>query len=308
MRNTVRWFVLVPSMRNAMRWFFLLLSVVVPAVTSAQRVTRPPLRCYYSGDDNKLGRLLLAGGRYSLSVEKSSDPADAVENGCVATVRDRQGRVMYRRDGFGVSLDSSAVDLDVDGDGTRDVVLTIDIGGGNHCCWSIDVLSVRTRPRVIVSFEQQGAAGFSRDPNGGVILRSLEGGYGSDRYSMAGRVFAERIYRLQQGKLVDVTPWMCRTAKGALAVNRTEPNDEESIAFRQDGRLNLHDFAASDIESLMLQHCLCGDIEKARDVATRLWPPSDLARLLRDFPVDAVNSFPHLRGKFASWSDSSRVH
>lgn len=294
-------------LRGAALWTPSVICIGASGPLSAQVPARAPLHCYYGGNDDTLGEMQLARGRYVLTVEHTSDSSDTVEHGCAATIRDREGRVAYREEGFGVSLDSLALDFDVDGDGARDLILTIDTGGGNHCCWTIDVISLRGRARRILSVQRQGAAGFFRDPMGRAILRSWEGGFGSERYGMVGRVAAERIYRWRRGALVDVTAWMCRNAKGTLAIDRSEPDDEDAIAFRHDGSIKAHDGTASSIESLMLQHCLCGDIDRARDVAVRWWPKSDLTNLLTRFAREASAAFPHLEGKFAAWAVASDV-
>lgn len=135
----------------------------------------------------------------------NAEPSD----GCSASIVSRAGSEVFRISGFSVILDAQTTGQDIDGDGRGDVVLRSDSGGGQHCCWSVSVVSLYPQPRKLFDVEAVGLVRFTKDPRGrSVIWQRVPG---PDAYTdVADRPFAERAFRVKGGKLVDATPEFCR--------------------------------------------------------------------------------------------------
>ncbi len=83
---------------------------------------------------------------FTLTIGPGPDPD--VEYGCRAEVRDGTGRVVFEGEGFNTRLHPES-GRDVDGDGHADLIIGVDTGGGNRCCWEYHVISLSPTPRVI---------------------------------------------------------------------------------------------------------------------------------------------------------------
>src|ERR1700682_5405037 len=61
---------------------------------------------------------------------------------CAAAIYNSVGRVVFRTTAYSVILDEDHTGQDFDGDGKPEVVLMTDTGGGMHCCWAYNVISL----------------------------------------------------------------------------------------------------------------------------------------------------------------------
>src|SRR5262249_259693 len=143
--------------------------------------------------------------------EVSLGPARNSQGGgdeCTAAIYDRGGRVLFRTTGFNVILDENHTGQDFDGDGHADVVFITDSGGGNHCCWAYNVISLFPKLHKLFDIDAPGAVRFERDRQGKMVVwQRTPGPYGFT--SMARAPFAERVFRVRAGKLVDATSEFC---------------------------------------------------------------------------------------------------
>ena len=94
---------------------------------------------------------------------------------------------------------------DIDGDGKPEVVFQTDMGGGMGCCWECNVTSLYPKPHKL--FDVYGAR-LEKDVQGKMLVWvPTTGPMGFT--SMAQAPYAERVYRVQEGKLVEVTQDFC---------------------------------------------------------------------------------------------------
>src|SRR5688572_27034114 len=59
---------------------------------------------------------------------------------CEVSVRDRNGRSVFNDRGFDTAI-HPATGRDIDNDGRPDVVVGVDTGGNDRCCWEYPVIS-----------------------------------------------------------------------------------------------------------------------------------------------------------------------
>ena len=191
-----------------------------PAVASAQdRLDLPG--CYYQDPPSTQRSAQLAAG-VRVDIHRVSEP-DAVEEACVLTLRDSQGREVLERVGFGARM-LPPVDKDLDGDGVPEGVFTVDAGGGNRCCWNTLVVSLSASPRVRAEVDQ--ALGFLFDTRRHrYVAEDIISFYdlGPD---MASAPNIRRLYRLSGSGLIDVTPQYCDQLLDARASGPFSREDE----------------------------------------------------------------------------------
>jgi hypothetical protein len=201
----------------------------------------------------------------------NAEPSDA----CSATIVSRAGSEVFRISGFSVILDAQTTGQDIDGDGRGDVVLRSDSGGGQHCCWSVSVVSLYPQPRKLFDVEAVGLVRFTKDTRGrSVIWQRVPG---PDAFTdAADRPFAERAFRVKGGKLVDATPEFCRQILAS-----GNPDFEEWGRVLTPERLKSlggsggtpDQEVASALWSRILQNTFCLHFDEALDDLDH-WPPS----------------------------------
>jgi hypothetical protein len=89
---------------------------------------------------------------------------------------------------------------------------------------------------------------------------------------MAARPFAEKIFRLREGKLVDVTPEFCGTKDERLERGYLSREDLEKLASA--GRQDVQDIEniSSTLDARISQHVFCREYDDAlKDI--NLWAP-----------------------------------
>jgi hypothetical protein len=267
-------------------------------LTSTARAQSPTLVCATMGATaDTLGRRSLVNG-YVVEIRRTgSDEYD-----CEAMLTDRAGREAYRTRGFGVRVDDST-GMDVDGDRIPELILYKDVGGGNFCCWTYDVISLKAPARLLFEFQQSGAAEFRRGPRGEVTLWSWEGGFMGPDGTMAGRLFAQRVYRYAAGRLAEVTPEYCDEIAADSSRAAPSPDPEALRVFQATGRLNDTTYElVGDIERLMLQHVFCHRFDAALAVARELWPAADRARFLASFRDMVSAAYKEYSAPLAGWA------
>ena len=225
--------------------------------------------------------------------EVSLGPARNSQGGgdeCTAAIYNRNSRVVFRTTGFNVVFDENHTGQDFDGDGQPDVVFITDSGGGNHCCWAYNVISLFPRPHKLFDIDAPGAVRFDKDRQGKMIVwQRTPGPYGFT--SMARVPFAERVFRVQEGKLADATTEFC----GQIF---SDANDDYRTWSRGLTRANLdrltsagttsvdNEEIVSDLLSRALQHVFCQQFDAAIGDLTQ-WPEAGRAAMLAGF-VDAL--------------------
>ncbi len=261
------------------------------AKSEPARVARP-LACTQDSAVERLGRQAFAGG-VTVTIARSADE----DGGCRATVSGPRKRTIFSDGGFGAAVDAGT-GTDIDGDGVPDLVLMMDTGGGNHCCWKYVVISLKAPAHKLFEFPWEGATDFRRDARGRTALWSWEGGFMGPEGTMATRLFAQRVYRWSAvaSKLVEVTPEFCPGIFADSVRAPRTPDATELKAFEVAGKVtNQVTAAAGDIESLMLQHVFCRQFDRAADVMRTMWPAPDRARAAEEFRAMVVAGVSRIR-------------
>src|SRR4030095_8564121 len=92
--------------------------------------------------------------------------ADAVEDACKVEVRDRTATVVFSKTGFNTRLHPDS-GRDIDTDRQPDLVVGVDEGGGNRCCWQYSIVSFHPQARVLAAFDNPA---FDRDVEGRTVV------------------------------------------------------------------------------------------------------------------------------------------
>jgi hypothetical protein len=274
------------------------------AQTATQATPERKLDCLYSRPQNPALKKKLWHG-FEVSVGPTPRREDYPDTECTAAIYSQNGKVVFRTTGFSTTLDR-ATGMDVDGDGSPDVVFITDTGGGMHCCWEYEVISLSPEPRLLFRYTPAGGASFRRDKNGRVVLWSTEGGF-ADWTSMARRPFATMVFRFDAGKLKDVTPEFCSEITGGQEANNftqarraLSPDAIHRLQATTDLRRDENEDTVSDVLSLTLQHLFCREPDQATD-DLNMWPDYDRAHVKATMRDELSKAYPQLAGELKNW-------
>jgi hypothetical protein len=205
---------------------------------------------------------------------------------CTAAIYNRAGRVVFRTTGYGVIFEDKLTGQDFDDDGKPEVVFNTDTGGGNHCCWAYNVISLAPKPHKLFDIEAPGAARFEKDKQGKMVIwQRVPGPYGFT--SMAGNPFAERVFRVRNGELVEATPEFCSRIFSNENEDYKEWNAQltaENISkLRSSGDVGWdNEQIVSALLSRAVQHVFCHQFDYALG-DLNLWPESSKAKMKAAF-------------------------
>jgi hypothetical protein len=221
---------------------------------------------------------------------------NALEYGCTAAIYSSAGRVVFRTSGFGVTFDELLTGQDFDGDGKPEVVFMTDEGGGAHCCWVYNVVSLAPKPHKLFDIGEGAAVNFHKDKDGKMIIWEQVGGT-TEYTSGMGRPYAERVFRVQAGKLEDATPEFC----GEIFANTREADDwnlslspqnlkklQSAKKFGGEGNLEFDD-VVSALLSRALQRVLCRQYDQAM-ADLDLWP-ADSRDKMKDNFAESIKTY-----------------
>ena len=231
---------------------------------------------------------------YEVSLAPSRN-SQGPEYACTAAIFNATGRVVFRTTGFNVIFDEHHSGQDFDGDGKPEVVFITDTGGGNHCCWAYNVVSLAPKPHKLFDIDALGDVRFKKDPQGQMVIwKRTPGPYGLT--SMASTPFAEKVFRVRQGRLVDATPEFC-------ARIFSDENEDYRIwgsDLTPDKIKRLQTSAKTEDEteevvsallSRALQHVFCRQFDDAmRDLS--LWPEAGRTKMKADFAESIQQDYP----------------
>jgi len=264
----------------------------------AQTITpgaEPEIACRaYPALTQSFKRKLWDGYEISLGPVHSSEPTEDV---CTAAIYNRDGKVVYRTSGFNVTFDEHLAGQDFDDDGHPEVVFMTDSGGGDHCCWQYNVFSLYPKPHRLFDIPQDGLVQFEKDPQGKMIIWVRTQAPGG-AFSMASRPFAERVYRVHDGKLADATPEFCarifstqnsdfRHWTGVL----TQENLQQIASIPQPDQPAETEEIASALLARAAQHVFCHQYDAAI-ADLDLWPATTRAKEKADFAAQIKSDYP----------------
>jgi hypothetical protein len=216
---------------------------------------------------------------------------------CTAAIYNRAGRVVFRTTGVNVVFDEDETGEDFDGDGKPEVVFKTDTGGGMHCCWTYNIVSLTPAPHKLFDIAAAGKVDFEKDSTGRMLIWTRDAGpYGWT--SMARNPFAERAWRVEKGRRVDVTPEFCSTTSNATAYespiekNAIPPDDLKRF---QSAESNIENFDREEVVSTLLsrtlQHFFCHEYDEALS-DLNLWPESERPHVKSDFADSIRADYP----------------
>lgn len=250
-----------------------------------ERVTAPVAEfpmCYYTTAPGTEVRGELPRG-FVVTTTRAADP-DAADEACTVRVIAPGGAVVYERTGFGVRV-LPVTGQDLDADGVPDLVLSVDDGGGNRCCWGTIVL--RLAPPLKVLVDVPFAVGWQLDPPRGALAEETVAFY-SLGPSMAESPTLTRVYRVSPAGLRDVTGDFCDrllSPAGAGGFDRrhdwavlTPAQRRASRGFARSGAAQNDDAVSQtrvSATSIALQYLECGRAADARALVDEVWPASE---------------------------------
>jgi hypothetical protein len=126
-----------------------MLLLLILAVAAGQSPSQD-MACSHSVRDQEQLKTLTVQDGWTVTVRRKPDPA-LVENACVIEVRDASGQIVFAREGYNTRLHGDS-GRDADNDGTPDLIVGYDSGGGSGCCWEYSVLSLRPALHVAGTF------------------------------------------------------------------------------------------------------------------------------------------------------------
>jgi hypothetical protein len=275
--------------------------LITTTVTDAQLTqtipshAEPEIACRaYPLSTQSFKRKLWDGYEISLGPVHSTEPTEFV---CTAAIYNREGKVVYRTSGFNVTFDENLTGQDFDADDHPEVVLMTDTGGGNHCCWEYNVISLYPKPHKLFDIPQQGLVQFEKDPQGKTIIWVRTQGPGGD-FSMASRPFAERVYRVRDGKMADATPEFCARIFSAESSDFRHWSAElspENLARMQSVPQPDKPLETEEIASALLaraaQFVFCHQFDAAL-ADLDLWPAASRAQMKSNFAAQIKADYP----------------
>jgi hypothetical protein len=231
---------------------------------------------------------------YEISLGPARNAAET-ELACTAAIYNSAGHVVFRTSGFGVVFDQELTGQDFDGDGKPDVVFRTDTGGGNHCCWGYVIFSLWPKPHKLFEIAMEGRVDFEKDKDGKMVIWervSVPGG----ATSMAGRPFAEKVMRVRERKLVDVTPEYCGTKDVRFERPYLTPEDLKRLATEGEPGSEDDEAVNSRLDSRISQHVFCREYDEAlTDI--NLWPPGKRERVMESLVEAYKEEYPEFVAK-----------
>jgi hypothetical protein len=270
----------------------MLAAVLCCAVNARGQAADSGASCYAERKTNPPFKKKLWDG-YEISLGSVRD--SQAEYVCTGAIYRVDGKVVFRTTGFNVVFDAEDTGLDFDGDGKPDVVFKTDTGGGNNCCWVYNIVSLHPKPRKLFDIDQEGAVQFKRDEQRKIVIWKRTSGNGT---------FAEKVFRVREGKLVDVTPEFC----GRILSDQSVDYREETRLLTTENirKLQAAGAASPDSEetvsallSRALQHVFCRQFDAAiADLDG--WPEKDRVEAKRRFANALREDYPEFSARLAN--------
>ena len=242
---------------------------------------------------------------YEISLGPARNAAETEGADCTAAIYNGAGKVVFRTTGFGVIFDEKDTGMDFDGDGNGEVVFMTDQAGGAHCCWIYNIVTLLPKPHRLFDIGEGAAVDFVKDEKGKVVIWERVGGP-TGYTSMAQQPYAERVYRVKDGKPVDATP--------EFAAEIFSPGkgdyDEWTSTLTPDNIKRLQsvkvvgsksddaDDVVSALLSRALQRVLCHQYEQA-EADLNLWPESTRDEMKEAFAASVKALSPESAARIA---------
>jgi hypothetical protein len=252
------------------------------------------ISCYSYRERNPAQTKKLWDG-YEISLGPARNVTET-ELACTAAIYNSAGHVVFRTNGFNVVFDQDLTGEDFDGDGKPDVVFRTDTGGGNHCCWGYVIFSLSPKPHKLFEIAMEGRVDFEKGKDGEMVIWERVSVPGAFFISMAGRPFAEKVLRVREGKLAEVTPEFCGTKDVRIERDYLAPEDLKKLATAGEQGADDNEEIISKLDSRTSQHVFCHEYDEAlKDI--NLWPPDKREKVIKSLEEAFKDDYPEFVAK-----------
>jgi len=240
---------------------------------------------------------------YEISLGPTPHAAESPEQACTAAIYNQAGHVVFRTTGFSVIFDENHTGQDFNNDGKPEVVFLTDSGGGNHCCWAYNVVSLSPKPHKLFDIDMPGTVRFEKDHQGKMVIWQLNAG-SHEFTSGANTPFAEKVLRVHEGKLVDATPEFCarifsEESEEYRAWNRNlTPENIRRLQTTEITRWE-HEELISQLLSRALQNVFCRRFDDAVN-DLNLWPEATRSKMKAEFAESIKQDYPEFAARLMS--------
>lgn len=287
------------------RWLFVLLFVISCIAVVRAQDSDDQIACRAFPKTTESYKKKLWDG-YEISLGPARNATETDGGDCTAAIYNRAGRVVFRTTGFGVIFDEEHTGMDFDGDGKGEVVLITDVAGGAHCCWVYNVVTLLPKPHRLFDVGEGAAVDFAKDEQGKMVIWERIGGP-TGYTSMAQRPFAERAYRVTDGKLVDATPEFAAKLFSPGAADYDEwirtltPENIKKLQSVKEFRSGIDEDTEEIASSLLarsLQRVLCHQFDLA-EADLNLWPESSREEMKEEFALSVKEFSPEFAARIS---------
>jgi hypothetical protein len=254
----------------------MLLSLIL-AVAVGQ-VSGRDMACSYSVRDQEQSKTRTVQGGVTVTVRRKPEPGPA-ENACVIEVRDASGRIVFAREGYNTSLHGDS-GRDADNDGTPDLIVGHDSGGGNGCCWEYSILSLRPGLHVAGSFANPSLA---VDVNRRTVVWNIRP-FSDLGPPMAQSPTIATVSQYRDGRFVEITSEYCPAILAGQAAGLANLSQDlwQLEGSRRAASREETGPASFEVEStrvsattVALQMVYCGLDADARELVRQVWPEAE---------------------------------
>jgi hypothetical protein len=202
-------------------------------------------------------------------------------------------------------FDEEHTGIDFDGDGKGEVVFVTDVAGGAHCCWVYNIVTLLPKPHRLFDVGQGAAVDFVKDDHNKMVIWERIGG-STEYTSMAQRPYAERAYRVKDGKLVDATP---EFAAKLFAPGAGDYDEWMRVLTPENIKklhgVNLGPRTDEDVEEIVsallsraMQRVLCHQYDQALE-DLNLWPEDTRDDMKDEFALSVKQFSPEFAARLA---------
>ena len=201
---------------------------------------------------------------------------------CRLKIRDSNNRPIVSEDDWSLSVLHD--DLDVDGDGTLDLVIE-GYSGGAHCCWTYYIVSTGANARLLLRFENEREAGFFLNKESGRIeIGTWDGAFDYfDGLCHGCTPFPTVYLRMHDGKLIDISSEYVSVYDVIIAdSNRAlAPEDRQTLRSlaKNPSEAEGSSGRAAKALAIVFAYLYSGRKEQARKSLEELWPRFDVERV-----------------------------
>jgi hypothetical protein len=258
------------------------------------------LHCLERGADSVQSRSREVRKGYRVTVGR---PVNNPSWDCLIEITDEDGGGTLSYTGFDAWVSDTTLDLDNDGD--RDLLIVVDVGGGNRCCRILHAIALDGTPRELWKMGPM-AVGVERGTHGTVL--SLTHAFYNLGYSMADSPVIEQRLRPTASGMRDITDAYCSELLAPGGIPATWYVDQltpAALAHLQRATPDSADaqqqLTLGNVYTAVMQQVYCGRLEAANALLRRA--VSDALRpVVRANVYNAVRSVSAARAvPIATW-------